>query len=231
MTAPRRRLGALAATFALAAAACGIPLDSEPRSAPSTEATDTRTADATEGASRAFVWFVRGNELIPVQRDVQERSAGELVNALLAGPSPGDTSRGLTSQIPPGTKATGVTQEAGGLAIVSLSGEFANVVGTGLTQAISQMVLTLTSLPDIERVGFVVAGSSIQAYSPASRGDLALVGECDYQSFLPPDPTAITGLTANSLSHLSARLSRLERLCFPTADEEAPQVSGQSQRR
>ena len=77
----------------------------------------------------------------------------------------------------------------------------------------------------------VVAGSSIQAYSPASRGDLALVGECDYQSFLPPDPTAITGLTANSLSHLSARLSRLGRLCSPTADEEAPQVSGQSQRR
>jgi spore germination protein GerM len=118
---------------------------------------------------RVLIYFVRtdssGKFLRPVRlgavgREVVTRlSPVEVaIRFLLQGPTPAERKAGFASAIQAGTELIGVTVEDG-VADVNLSAEFEAVTSQlGHLMKISQVVWTLTELPEVEAVRFRIHG-------------------------------------------------------------------------
>jgi hypothetical protein len=129
---------------------------------------------------RAYEWLdgpAGSAGLVAVLREVPSTKAvaTAAINALLAGPTPGEASRGISSQIPAGTQLLGLTIE-GGAATIDLSGEFAAGGGTQAYQTrLAQVVYTLTQFPTVKAVGILIEGN----------GDSIALKRGDYEQLLP----------------------------------------------
>lgn len=157
----------------LAATACGLP--SEPVEIPPgeipfpitrVEATGSPTVDDV----RFEVSFVRRGRIIAVRREVRSalRRDQIAVRTLLAGPTPREIQRGITTAIPPATRLLGI-EVIEGVAELDLSREFqAAAASRGFLLRVAQVVTTLTGLERITAVRFSIDGEIARV--PVERG-------------------------------------------------------------
>ena len=90
-----------------------------------------------------------------------EALAASALRALLDGPSRAERSRGLTSEMPPGTTLRGVTI-GGGLATVDLGVAFAQGGGSSSILArVWQVVYTASQFPDVSSVQLLIGGRRV----------------------------------------------------------------------
>ena len=172
----------LASLLGFVAASCGtgngaqsagpVPSGNEsPQSTPSGPETGTGTEDGslpiptdTSGQGSALVrykvWFHRGEQLFVVTRtqSATPRVGTAAMEALLEGPSPGERSAGVATQIPDGTQLLGLIVDKG-IATVDVTSEYESGGGTAsMTMRLAQVVCTLDQFPTVKGVLFQLTG-------------------------------------------------------------------------
>lgn len=138
---------------------CGIPIDAEPQQIQLVDL-DSPVPEVEVEAELATVtlYLVESGRLSPVTRDLPVPiSPDDQLVTLVEGTTRPESRAGLRTSIPPGTEVLGVSVE-NGVATVDLSRGFANVGGEEEILAVAQVVLTLTSRPEIEAVSFSLEG-------------------------------------------------------------------------
>lgn len=175
-----------AVSIAVLVTACGIGVDDEPRALDVTSTTSTSTTSLSPGPANALLYYVQDGALMPIDRELPNRSLRTVLESLLQGPT--EFIKGLGTSIPSGTELLSVRQE-GRNATIDLSSAFDNVVGVSRQQAIGQMVMTVTGVANAGTVEFEVSGKPITVSSP-ERGDSSAVGPCDFNRLLATDEDA-----------------------------------------
>ena len=130
------------------------------------------------------VYLVRADHLDPLDRHVSNGNIPEnSVRLLLLGPLPTEAARGLTSDIPAGTRLVSLDLN-GAVAAVDLSSDFGAVGGSDQVLAVAQIVYTLTSSRYIDAVVFSINGKRIEI--PDGSGSLSdrPMGRGDYSRLL-----------------------------------------------
>jgi hypothetical protein len=154
-----------------------------------------------------------GPFLAPVHRTVAKSTATARasVEALLAGPTPGESSSipGVSTQIPAGTTLNSVTI-AGGVATADLSPEFdAEQTSAAAAMRVAQVVFTLTRFDSISSVAFRQDGIPVSVQTdngavvgrPVTREDYldfqaAVSVESPIYGGTARDPLRVTGVAA-----------------------------------
>ncbi len=139
--------------------ACGVPLDAGPVPIEiEYELPEDVAASDGEDLVAMLMFLVRTDRLVPVTRDLPATAdLHGVIDSLLDGPTVPEERSQLRTAIPPATMLLGVESD-GSVAIVDLSAGFTSVGGEEELLAVAQFVLTLTSLPGIDSVGFRVEG-------------------------------------------------------------------------
>jgi hypothetical protein len=115
--------------------------------------------------------------IVPVLREIPATKgvANAAVAQLLAGPTAGERSRSISSQLPAGLQLLGLTIKDG-LATVDLSSEFtAGGPGEAYQTRLAQIVYTLTQFPSVKHVAVMIEGT----------GDSVALSRADYVDLLP----------------------------------------------
>ena len=168
---------------------------------PSTQPSDAPTGSSAPSSSpsaapsgttlvRSYFWLggLPGSDgLVAVLREVPgtKSVATAAVNALLAGPTSGETARSITTAVPDGSKLLHLSIESG-VATVDLSAEFESGGGSASVMTrLGQMVYTLTQFPTVKSVVFQIEGVTRTSFS--SEGVILdkPVTRADYVSLLP----------------------------------------------
>ena len=189
----RRTLVVLAGAL-LALAACGIPLDEEPRAISAddiglvTTTTTTTPAPTVTGPETRVMslYFVgEGDVLAKSDRATEQAPTVQFVlSELLGGTTAMERDDGLFSAIPEGTQLLGTSVNSiTFVATVNLSEDINSITGARLTQAYAQLVFTATALPDVESVRFAIDGDPVNV--PTDRADQDVVTTADYRSLAP----------------------------------------------
>jgi germination protein M len=113
---------------------------------------------------RYKVWFHRGEQLFVVTRtqSATPRVGTAAMEALLEGPSPGERSAGVATQIPDGTQLLGLIVDKG-IATVDLTSEYESGGGTAsMTMRLAQVVCTLDQFPTVKGVLFELDGRPVE---------------------------------------------------------------------
>lgn len=117
------------------------------------------------------VYLVRNDHLDATARHVAHGNIPEnSVRLLLLGPLPAEATRGLTSDVPTGTRLVSLDLN-GSVAAVDLSSEFGTVGGSDQVLAVAQIVYTLTASRYINAVVFSINGQPIEV--PDGSGSLS----------------------------------------------------------
>ena len=134
------------------------------------------------------------------------------MESLFAPPTPADGT-GLSSAIPPSTEVLGL-ELTDGLLKVDLSEEFETVVGQVRSQAIGQIVLTQTILPDVDRLSFSIDGDPLRVQSlDPDRGEVEVVEDCDFVELLAEPDADTTRLTAQQQTILAVQRDEMTERC------------------
>lgn len=180
----------IAAALLVLASACGStsgPVVVPPEEIPFPLTRAESSPEATSTVGRILVFFVLDGRLSPVTRTA---AAGDTpveaaMRAVLSGPDARERSRGLTTNLPPATRLLEV-RVGEGIAVADLSGEFqAPAEPDAITVRIAQIVWTLTQLPEVEAVRFVVDGNEISVATDEGQSVDRPVGRADYDRFAP----------------------------------------------
>jgi germination protein M len=187
----------LVAGAALLAACGGSPGGTSPEPAATVTVTagpsETPSGTASPSPSAApaqttlRLYFLRGEKLGVAERRVAHTSmpATAAMEALLTGPTAAETSAGLTSTVPAGTRLLGLTI-SGATAQVDLSEAFASGGGSlSMTARVAEVVYTLTRFPTVRSVEFLIEGTPVEALG----GEGVPLGEAqrrsDWRDFEP----------------------------------------------
>jgi spore germination protein GerM len=181
MRARRVRGAAALVGLLLATVACGVPMDSSPRTisrgnipvellspAPAITTSTTARASLTEVIE---VYLVGEDRLFPVPRTVPApASPPQALGALLAGATADErTNAGLRTAIGRRSNLV-VVAVAGRFARVELDDAVVRAQGREQLLALAQIVYTLASLPDVDGVEFSVRGALVEV--PTGDGTL-----------------------------------------------------------
>lgn len=189
--------------------ACGIGLDEKPRTLEAEASTTTVAESPSAGQLNTVLYYVRDGRLVPVDRELPDRTASTIISSLSQSPTP--SIPGVGTSLPPGTRVLG-TARGGDHLVVDLSRDFDTVVGLARQQAVGQMVMSVTRGP-IDNVEFQVDGRPLTVSSPR-RGDTTVVGQCDFAELLAdPTTSAAEGLSASSVHELAKRREALSEEC------------------
>jgi hypothetical protein len=161
------------------------PTPSDPGVSPDPSIAPTGTLNV-----RAYFWLggqPGSDGLVAVLRGVSgtKAVATAAVNALLSGPTAGETSRSITTAIPDGSQLLGITV-ANSVATVNLSKEFESGGGSAsVLTRLGQVVYTLTQFPAIKAVTFQIEGVTSTTFSSEGVVLDKPVGRADYVALLP----------------------------------------------
>ncbi len=151
-----RRAGVAAVLVALAAlaAGCGVPTGGSPKPIAAAQVPygllrqtpTTTTPTQPESGALVDVFFLNASgTAAAVQREVVVPAAlRSVLDALLKGPTQGETLNGYTTAIPTGTRLLSVSAD-GPVVTVNLSAPFAQLSGTAQIQAVEQVVFTVVA--------------------------------------------------------------------------------------
>lgn len=124
---------------------------------------NTAAAGETVSAVKSTIWWPtkQGGSLVPVQLDLKGATGippRDAFERLLQGP-PAEAASFLASAVPAGAKPSWQTLEAGGVAVIDLTGDLpADDRGRRFIEA---AVLTLTEFPDVKAVRFTRVGKPL----------------------------------------------------------------------
>ena len=183
------RLQASTIIIAVAVLACGVATDSEPvpfdddvKAAVAAALTPPPTAAPVESGRLVDLYFIAGERLVGLTRTVRDDPAA-VVRALIDGPGATEVNLDLRTAIPPATRVRAVVL-TNGTARVDLSADFTAVGGQEEIFAVAQIVVTLTSLAQVDGVTFAIDGADVAVPTgDGSVADLPLTPR-DYQSLL-----------------------------------------------
>jgi hypothetical protein len=153
--------------------ACGLPADSAPRVIAADKVPfgllgpSTTNPGNEVGGEDVKLYFVNGERLRAVTRQVTDTSPQMVLDALVRGPADTDPST-LKGAIPPETKVLHADQLGDTLTVV-LTKDILSVTGPLQKTAFAQLVYTATGLPGVNQVRFRVAdadGSNEQDVEP-----------------------------------------------------------------
>jgi spore germination protein GerM len=134
-----------------------------------------------DGAATVTLFFVSQDALVPVSRSLSRNpSARDVLDELFAGPTRAETASGLSSALGPEADVTDVAIEAG-RAAVNLGGPLPETPdGADRARALAQVVFTLTELPGVDEVRFLLDGEAVEV--PVGDGTLtrSAVTRADY---------------------------------------------------
>jgi spore germination protein GerM len=169
----------------IALTACGVPSNTEPHAidrddvpfqllAPTASVTSTTMPSGSTGTQRISIYLADAEgHLVSTHRQVpQPATAAAAVSALLRGPIAEESGR-LSTAITSGTRLLGVDGPTNGLVTIDLSRELLDITGRQQILALAEVVFTATSLPDVDRVRFKIAGKRREV----SNGDGTLTAE------------------------------------------------------
>lgn len=147
----------------------GVP----PMSPTSTAALPVATTKVAPGAGQPFtVWYLRDGRLSPgeVRTTVTGEGPGELLRALVDGPTGADRQLGLQTGVQRNVEVFSIEQQGDTLVV-----GFNRAIETAQTRPqVAQVVWLLTQLPGVERVQFLIDGrpNGATGVPPISRADL-----------------------------------------------------------
>lgn len=210
MTGARKSWGvvALLAFSALLFSSCGVGTDSEPRAlAPTSTAPTSLPDDA--GTATSVIYFLQSELLVPVTRSLPDRTPKAVIESLLVSPTNAD-GEGLSSSIPASTRLLSASTSED-RTNVDLSADFGDVVGESRNQALGQIVLSITGLPDVTTVTFSLEGEPIKVTT--SRGEVSVVTDCDFQTLMADPESSDLRLSPEQLDILNLRVDDLADRC------------------
>jgi len=188
-----------ALALALASAACGVPNDDQPRAldkrnvpfqlmAPTAEPTTTTVPGLFTATTRVTVYLADAEGFLKATtREVAAPpTIGRVVGALLAGPTPDEAST-LHSAITADTRLLAVQGPSDGLVTVDLSDEMLAITGRQQILALAQVVFTLTSLPNVDRVLFEFEGEPREVPNGDGKLSAAPLGRMSYRQLISDD--------------------------------------------
>jgi hypothetical protein len=186
------RLVALASAV-MAVTGCGLPASGhvvrvDPHGVPFGLLATAPTGSATPPPRGPVtdVYFVQGDRLATTpRRVVGENIPAEAVRLLITGPTPAESQRGVTSDVPTQTRLISLDLN-GPVATVDLSSEFGTVGGSDQVLAVAQIVYTLTASRYIDSVRFAINGKLSEV--PDGSGSLSIAprSRADYPKLAPP---------------------------------------------
>jgi spore germination protein GerM len=146
-------------------AGCGVPSQSSPhviRDAALPRDTATTRPTVPAGVD-ARVFLVRGDRPTPVTRRAAGSGLGDVLDALLAGPTDEEVAGGVRTTLPADAAidVDGVTVD--GVATLEIGSLLDGVTGQEQILAFAQLVLTATDAANVESVIFERAGRHIEA--------------------------------------------------------------------
>ena len=191
----RRWLTALAVM--LLAAGCGVQGDGAPRSlAPDAvpdellaPKTSTAPADEPDGGTEVTVYLVDNRDLLrPVPRTLPSPALiTDVLGSLLDGATDEEADEGLRSEIPSGTTVNGIDRLDRDVIAIDLSEEFAETTADGELLAQAQIVYTVSQLPNVEGVLFLVDGRPREGADDEAKLTSSPLTTEDFADFAPPD--------------------------------------------
>ena len=194
MTEPRARLAIAIVVLAGFLCACGVSTQSQPDTiAPADvpfglaeRASKSGTTTSLPGRHSWDLYFVVDDSLVRVTHSSEAKpSPAEVLRQLVDGPEDVEREQGLRSVLPPAVAVRRVVVDDG-LATISLDGSTASLITSDEQRlAIAQIVYTVTSLPHVDRVRFVVDGRPSEV--PLGDGRLSdrPVARADYPDVSP----------------------------------------------
>jgi spore germination protein GerM len=126
----------------------------------------TQTGDDEASGTTVRVYLVRGEHVGPVARVAEgEGVLRKALEELVAGPTPADTSAGLTTAVPSGVEVLDVAIDDG-TATIDLSEAFDDGGGSlGMFLRLAQLVHTATQFASVERVALRLDGKPVTTFS------------------------------------------------------------------
>jgi spore germination protein GerM len=191
-----RRL-VLALAVAVLVAGCGVQGDGAPRTlapdavpeellAPSTSAAP---ADQPDSGSVATVFLVDNRDLLqPVERILPSPVlVTGVLDSLLEETTDEEADEGLRSEIPTGTTVNGIDRLEGDVVAIDLSEEFAETTADGELLAQAQIVYTVSQLPNVDGVLFLVDGRPREGADDEAKLTSSPLTVDDFADFAPAD--------------------------------------------
>jgi spore germination protein GerM len=174
---------------------CGIPEDSSPESIQTVfpESTSTQSATPDSEESRTFPIYLLDAEsrLTPVLRDlpVSELRITDLINELIANPTEAETNMSLSTAVPVSLSLAGVTLEEEIATINFEPGGLEIVEGDQLTEALAQIVWTVTETGDVTFI-IISIDQEFKTWPTPDGGDQNILTRNQFISYAPETPDA-----------------------------------------
>jgi spore germination protein GerM len=191
-----RRTLALVLAGAALVAGCGVRGDGAPRAlspesvpeellAPSTSAAEP---EQPETGAVVTVYLVDNRErLRPVQRTLDSPILiTASLRSLLEGATDEEAARGLRSEVPTGTEVNGIDRLDEDVITIDLSEEFAETTAEGELLAQAQIVYTVSELPNVRGVLFLVDGRPREGADDEAKLTSSPLTVADFEDFAPP---------------------------------------------
>jgi len=198
-----RTIAGLVAT-ALLVSSCGIPQDDSPRAIGPVLATPTPKVTPEPECVQSFTIFLLDSDkrLVPVRRDVPtDLRIPDLIAALVADPAEAERAQGLGTAVPalttlnPNPEVDRDTE----IATIDIAGGSLDLGPGLLTEALAQLVYTLTESGSISAVRILVDGEQVPWPIDGGESDQPLSPD-DFRTFAPrvnllaePTPTPLPG--------------------------------------
>lgn len=191
---------ALAGLFlTLVVTGCGVGPQDRPE--PVTTAARTPTGTGTDSrptGTQLTVYFVRGAVLAPVERPTGAATTAAALEQLVSGPTRSEAATGIRTALPP--EVVGVDDDLPeGLTTVSVTRGFTGLAGGDQLLAVAQVVWTLTELPRVTEVRFVVEDRPVEVPADGGLTDQP-VDRDDYRSVAPAEPAPTTPPTEDAVT-------------------------------
>jgi germination protein M len=196
-----RRLLLAMLACSLVLASCGLSEDDHPEAiAPENVPPglldpdpSTSTTGVPNGEGKTVTVYLtrrsdEGSKLTAVDRDVTDPTRpGDRITALLSQPTPEEAARGLTTAIPAGTILLHAEfeEEDENILDIDVSSDLFDVQGEELATAFAQFVWTVSQLPTVREVRFLVDGEAINAQDAEGVEQDGPVSTADYVDLAP----------------------------------------------